>query len=426
MRTINFSPLAHRQLQATALTAALYAVCLLPLLLPQQARAQAYCALRDPASHIQQLYPDSTRFRSIVKTVDERTRQYVNENLPPNVLHFGELGRHTLYVALRNKQILGLVHVRSEESRWGLVEIAWSMDLNLNIQDYSFQRCRNRARHLMETTAVKDQFRGKNFAQLKTLLANDGRSANRQLLQVPDKAVELAGVVIRNGLKTLLVTQQVWAMEIEALQMLQQARKAFPAAARIQLNQQQDNPSVTETLQQAFGDVSLGTDRQQTRMAKVLDAKGQSLGVIYKGIHRLQGRQLTLWWGISPNMTITSISSSQPWPSIQAQQAFQHLHGRTFTNSDSCGSHTELMALETLITSRPLLTPQHNLKASVSNSSVSNSNVLKNDALKNGALKNDALKNNVLKSHVLKNSALKNNALKSNTTPLFNTPGQAL
>ncbi|MCV6605202.1 MAG: hypothetical protein OIF34_07840, partial [Porticoccaceae bacterium] len=234
------------------------------------------------------------------------------DNLPPNVLHFGELGRHTLYVALRDKQVLGLVHVRSEESRWGLVEIAWSMDLALNIQDYSFQRCRNRARRLMEANSIKDQFRGKNFEQLKALLAEDGRSANRQQLQVPDKAAELAGVVVRNGLKTLLVTEQVWAMEIEALQMLQQARKAFPTAERIQLSQQhRKNPAVTVALRKAFGEASLGTDRQQIRTAKVLDSQGQPLGVIYKGIHRIQGQSLTLWWGINPDLTIASINAEQ-------------------------------------------------------------------------------------------------------------------
>jgi len=327
-------------------------------LFSNQVMAQAYCALRDPASHIQKLYPDSTQFRSIVKTVDENTRQYVADNLPPNALHFGELGRHTLYVALRNQDVLGLVHVRSEESRWGLVEIAWSMDLALNIQDFSFQRCRNRARKLMETNAVKDQFRGKNYEQLKAFLAEDGRSANRTLLDVPDRAAELAGVVVRNGLKTLLVTGQVWAMEIEALQMLSNARLAFPAADSIQLSDNtQQNNTVTVALKQAFGEASVGTDRSQIKTARVLDKNGKTLGVIYRGVHRISGSPHELWWAIRPDLTIETVISPNNWPSSQARTAFQQLTGKTFTSSESCGTQTELMALETIITARSLLAP---------------------------------------------------------------------
>jgi len=328
---------------------------LLLSLLPAQAMAQAYCALRDPASHIQQLYPDSTQFRSIVKTVDESARKHVSDNLPPNALHFGELGRHTLYVALRNRDVLGLVHVRSEESRWGLVEIAWSMDLALNIQDYSFQRCRNRARKLLEANAIKDQFRGKNFTQLKAFLADDGHSANRSALEVPDKAAELAGVVVRNGLKTLLVTEQVWAMEIEALQMLQNAQRAFPDARSVELTSFNNDATVKKALHQAFGSASLGTDRSQSKTARVLGKDRQTLGVILRGQHAIAGQPLTLWWAISPDLTIEAVQTPSPWPSQQVEQAFSQLAGKTFASSESCGTQTELMALEAIITARPLL-----------------------------------------------------------------------
>lgn len=334
-------------------------------LLPAQVFAQAYCALRDPASHIQQLYPDSNQFRSIVKTVDESARDYVAENMPPNALHFGELGRHTLYVALRDKEVLGLVHVRSEESRWGLVEIAWSMDLGLKVQDYSFQRCRSRVRKVMEANSVKDQFRGKTFSEMRVFLAEDGRSANRDTLNVPDNAAELAAVVVRNGLKTLLVTRQVWAMEIEALQMLKNAQRAFPDAQQIQLAEQTPiSPAVTVALKSAFGDASIGTNRAQIKLARVLDAQAQPLGVIYRGIHTINGKPLTLWWAIRPDLTIETINADSPWPSGQVESVFKELTGKTFADSKNCGNRAELMALEAIITARPLLNnnqPRHTM-----------------------------------------------------------------
>ncbi len=334
-------------------------------LLPAQVFAQAYCALRDPASHIQQLYPDSNQFRSIVKTVDESARDYVAENMPPNALHFGELGRHTLYVALRDKEILGLVHVRSEESRWGLVEIAWSMDLGLKVQDYSFQRCRSRVRKVMEANNIKDQFRGKTFSEMKVFLAEDGRSANREALNVPDNAAELAAVVVRNGLKTLLVTRQVWAMEIEALQMLKNAQLAFPAAQQIQLAEQTPtSPAVTVALKSAFGNASIGTDRAQIKLARVLDHQGNALGVIYRAQHTISGEPLTLWWAIRTDLTIEAINADTPWPSSQVESVFKQLTGKTFNNSESCGNRAELMALEAIITARPLLKntePRHSM-----------------------------------------------------------------
>ena len=87
----------------------------------QYSYADAYCSLRDPVAQIQQLYPQKTNQLSIVKTVDTSTRNLVKLALPSNDLHFSELGRHTLYVAMKNTEALGYVHVRSEQSKWGLV-----------------------------------------------------------------------------------------------------------------------------------------------------------------------------------------------------------------------------------------------------------------------------------------------------------------
>lgn len=177
--------------------------------------AEAYCALRDPVAQIKLLYPTKSNQLSIVKEINEGVRQQVKIALPNNDLHFGELGKHTLYVVLQQQTKLGYIHVRSEQSKWGLVEIIWAIDKDYRIKDFAFQRCRSPKKKLIDNQSFKNMFIGKNLAQLKEYLNKDGITANQKLLSVAANAPELANVVLRCALKTLLLTQLVWQDELE-------------------------------------------------------------------------------------------------------------------------------------------------------------------------------------------------------------------
>lgn len=183
-----------------------------------QLQAEAFCALRDPQQGIFTLYPQATSYRSIVRSINSTTRYQVKQQLPQNSLHFSELGRHTLYVALDGKIPLGLIHVRSEESRWGLVEVAWAMDMDLRIVDFYWQRCRNSQKHVLEKEAFKKQLRGKSFYDLKNLFDDTSKQLRTDALDIPKGAEALALVLLRCGLKTTLVTQLIWKKDIERLQ----------------------------------------------------------------------------------------------------------------------------------------------------------------------------------------------------------------
>jgi len=188
---------------------------MLSLLLTSNVLADAYCSLRDPVAQIAQLYPQKTNQLSIVKTVDTSTRQQVKLALPSNDLHFSELGEHTLYVAMKDLEALGYVHVRSEQSKWGLVEIVWALDKNLTIKNFAFQRCRSPNKKIINDENFKNIFIGKSYKELKTLLSNDGVTANSTLLEKSKEAPELASVVLRCALKTLLITELLWGKELE-------------------------------------------------------------------------------------------------------------------------------------------------------------------------------------------------------------------
>jgi len=182
------------------------------------AHGEAYCSLRDPVTQIRTLFPTKTNQLSIVKRVDERIRKQVKKSLPRNNLHFSELGKHTLYVALNKRKILGYVHVRSEQSQWGLVEIAWAINSDLTIKGFSCQRCRNPKRNLLEQPQFKQLFIDKNFQQLKLMLSIDGTNAKNEITSQAQHSSELTSIVLRSALKTLLITDLLWSKELSQLE----------------------------------------------------------------------------------------------------------------------------------------------------------------------------------------------------------------
>ncbi len=193
----------------------IFITLILFVFLLQNANADAYCSLRDPVAQIKQLYPQKTNQLSIVKTVDTGIRNQVKLALPSNDLHFSELGKHTLYVAMKNTEALGYVHVRSEQSKWGLVEIIWALDKNLKITNFTFQRCRSPKRKIIDNENFKNIFIGKDYEELKKLLNSDGITANNILLDKAKGSPELASVVLRCALKTLLITDILWGEELK-------------------------------------------------------------------------------------------------------------------------------------------------------------------------------------------------------------------
>jgi len=244
-----------------------------------QVNAQAYCALRDPVSVIRRYNPESDGYRSLVGKVTAGVREQVSERLPFTI-HLKELGAHTLYLASRagvpetlihvrsekgrwglveiawifdidlkvkgfvfqrcrdrNREVAEseavqaqfagkgygvpetLIHVRSEKGRWGLVEIAWIFDIDLKVKGFVFQRCRDRNREVAESEAVQAQFAGKGFAELRSLLTEDGSRLRPGALDLASGAGDLAETLVRSALKTIAVTEIVWPEELRQMRL---------------------------------------------------------------------------------------------------------------------------------------------------------------------------------------------------------------
>ncbi|WDE97369.1 hypothetical protein PQO03_05310 [Lentisphaera profundi] len=184
--------------------------------------SQGYCALRHPQSKINILYPECQNFETIISTIDDQTRLDVEQHLG-FPLYFYEIGRHNLYAVKKETDLLGIVHARSEKSKWGLVEIIWSLDLNLNIDDFTFQRCRTSAKNRLLDDSFKKIIRGKNFTEIKAILKNLVNNELYQNLNNDQKI--LTEILLKSAIKTIALTESSWADEIKKLRLKHLSKK---------------------------------------------------------------------------------------------------------------------------------------------------------------------------------------------------------
>jgi hypothetical protein len=194
----------------------LLAPALLVVLQAGPAQAMPYCALRDPTHQLFDMFPLAGNYRSIVHAVDDNARRSIGAELP-FTLHARELGQHTLYIPLQKSRPLGLVHVRSEPGEWGLVEIAWALDLNMRVRDFRFQRCRGPGCVELPTGAFLDAIRGQDLASVKRLLSDDGSTLRQPITGVSEAQTPLAITVLRSAAKTIAVTRRVWGDDLARL-----------------------------------------------------------------------------------------------------------------------------------------------------------------------------------------------------------------
>lgn len=323
--------------------------------LPSQATAQAYCALRDPVKAIYSFYPEADSYRSIVRTVNEKTRSDIAEVLP-FTLHFNELGRHTLYVPAKNAKPVGLVHVRSEAGPWGLAEIAWSLNPDLTIRDFSFQRCRSRAKREIEAETFRSQLHGKNKTQIRAFLTSDGQDlAPKTFPDLTPQARDLAAMVLRSSLKTIEVTRIAWQEDIETLNMLNHAYAAFPNGASVELFENLYSAEALSELNKQLGkDNETNINRAQTIAIRVKNSAGEVVGHVIRTPWASSGYKAILWWNITPELSITKIIPEGDWPSLEVEQAFLETEEINIDGIAHCQTAAQLVGAEVLVVSNTL------------------------------------------------------------------------
>lgn len=315
---------------------------------PTRAYAQAYCALRDPVHQVYRMFPDATSYRSIVRTVDNRAREEVATRLPFE-LHYNELGRHTLYVPVQGDVPLGIIHVRSEASEWGLVEIAWAFDVDLRIIGFRFQRCRDPKRETVESGAFLMQIKGKGFAQLRAMFLEDGGTGDSDGLKTQHEAEELVAVTLRSALKTMVITEAVWGQDLRTIRLLARGRAAFPDAAKVQLIENPYVESVVDELRRQPGSAASNFDRRTVDLLRLTDPYDSTMGFTVRTDWKPAGDPCVLWWSVSRDGMILGVNVGRGTIDRKVKPALNSLVGATIGRLQGCATAVELAALEVLI-----------------------------------------------------------------------------
>ena len=285
---------------------------------------QAYCALRDPSQVLYNAFPEADSHRSITRRVTLADRDAVAQELPFTIL-YDELGRHTLYVPLRDGHPLGLLHVRSERGRYGLTEIAWSLDLDGRITGGSLQRCRDPELREVFTEGLPSRLGSGDSQTILALLQKEGVTPEQQVL-------------LRSAAKTAAVTSIVWDADLLPMRAAARANTYWP-----------DSEAVLSTLpidRSAFG-VDSGIEPLSVHAWSARGVDGQDLGQLARSWTNFDGQHVELWWQIDVQGRIVAVSEvGTASPSIQL--AFAQVIGKSENTMSECATAAGVVAGELL------------------------------------------------------------------------------
>ncbi len=180
-----------------------FALFSLTVLLPLQASAIAYCAIREPVQSIQQFFPDFTSYKTLDGVISDTVRFSVQQKLSTKT--FDEAGRHNLYVVFGSDGVAGFVHARTEKGVYGLDEIIWSINQNLSIKGFAYQRQRGTRMNPAQLEHYNALVSGHTAESLEKLLFDEKKLTTPEIK------------LFESALKALLVTQGIWGGEISEL-----------------------------------------------------------------------------------------------------------------------------------------------------------------------------------------------------------------
>jgi len=314
------------------------------------ARGQAFCSLRDPVRQIQSIYPKAS-FETSVQVVDNEARAAVSRSLPLE-LHFNELGQHTLYNVLINRSTVGLVHVRPEKYRYGIMEVLWAFDSDLRIHDFRMQRCRSANAKLIDRNEFRNQIVGKGFEGIRDLLVEDCSQLKAGKLRVGKSEEALAAAVLRCALKTLVVTRVVWKERVERLRlvsMAKHARKFFPDGKSFRAAVVPYTKRVKDELTKERVETELDINRDSVAILQVVDGNGSVAGNIVSTDWEKIPVDRVLYWIVGQDGSIVDITVGNDWPSEEIAGLFQRMRGKNLAGLKDCKTPAELAATEVLV-----------------------------------------------------------------------------
>jgi hypothetical protein len=302
----------------------LVACVLVACMLTGASHGQAYCALRDPSQVLYNAFPEADSHRSITRRVTVADRDAVAQELPFTIL-YDELGRHTLYVPLRDGHPLGLLHVRSERGRYGLIEIAWSLDLDGRITGGNLQRCRDPELREVFTEGLPSRLGSGDSQTILALLQKEGVTPEQQVL-------------LRSAAKTAAVTSIVWDADLLPMRAAARANTYWPDSEAVLRSQPIDRSAFS---------VDSGIEPLSVHAWSAHGVDGQDLGQLARSWTNFDGQHVELWWQIDLQGRIVAVSEvGTASPSIQL--AFAQVIGKSENTMSQCATAAGVVAGELL------------------------------------------------------------------------------
>lgn len=297
---------------------------LVACMLTGASHGQAYCALRDPAKILYDAYPDADSHRSIIRQVTVADRNAVAKKLPFTIL-YDELGRHTLYVPLRDGHPLGLLHVRSERGRYGLTEIAWSLDLDGRITGGNLQRCRDPELREAFKEGLPSRLGSGDSQTILALLQNDDVTPEQQIL-------------LRSAAKTAAVTPIVWEADLLPMRAAVRANTYWP-----------DSEAVLGSLpiNRSACSADSGIEPLSVHAWSARSGDGQDLGQLARTSIYFDSQRVELWWQIDLQGRIVAVSEMKP-ASQSIEVAFTQVIGKSKDTMSECATAAGVVAAELL------------------------------------------------------------------------------
>ena len=282
-----------------------------------------YCALRNPTRLLYQEFPEADGHRSIIRTATIEDRSLISTALP-FTLDFNELGRHTLYVPVKEGVALGLVHVRSEVGPFGLTEIAWSLTLDGKIKNVSLQRCRDAK--VRETVANRTLFPQVEGADVPTLLhlLNDETLSNA------------SRILLESAARTTAITMILWEEDLLPERAAMRARIAWSESDLI---------LTPKLITLSSLPLNSGLQPRSIRIWAVTSsrANGEELGTMVRSLWTIDDYKAELWWEINQHGKIVNVEIFNS-NDASIGQAFREVVGLELAKIGDCATSAGVAA----------------------------------------------------------------------------------
>lgn len=320
------------------------------LMICNGALAQANCSLRNPDRQIYKIFPNASSYRTIVARVDDEKKNEIEATVG-SALARTDLGKHTIYVVLKDSVPIGFVHARMEIGTRGSIELVWALDLDLNIKEFSVQVSRERNTKAIESDKFKKKLVGRNLAAIKALLSDGNHDVNLAALDLPSNAASIAHVVVLCALKTRVITEVAFADKVLASRHLGNIHRVFKDTSFVRRLDTPLKKAAMTAAKKALGSTPFPFDQSSFSVLRSINQDGSSKGMlVYAKLINDDKSQTETWWSVSTSGVVIEVRVLND-KGLKLQAAFSALAGKDLQqlrNEEKVVTHPQQCALAVL------------------------------------------------------------------------------